>query len=237
MSVVAVSMMGRFGNQCFQYVYARAYAEKYGHEFQCDSWDGQKIFQLNDKPIAATNLQPRDENNIIDGEGDIIIRSYCQQQKCLIYTASQVREWFSFQEWVDGATGDLVIPKCCGHRRVGDYVGYLFPYVSEASYHSAARKYNLPPVELITEESPRVSRDIPKEISYLADFFILSKTPILLRGNSSFSWWASVLNAGITYSPVIDGLGGGEHNCDFVLGNHPRLSHHHFCTDLYLKKE
>lgn len=130
----------------------------------------------------------------------------------------------------------ISIPLVCAHRRVGDYVGYSFPYVSEFSYYAAAKKFDLPSPVIITEENPTRVASLGGELAFLPDFYLLTKTPVLLRGNSSFSWWASVLNHGITYSPVIDGLGAGEHNVDFVLGNHPRLSHHSFCTDLYLKE-
>lgn len=35
---------GRFGNQLFQYAFARALAEKYGAELQTSDWIGPQIF-------------------------------------------------------------------------------------------------------------------------------------------------------------------------------------------------
>jgi len=240
MSVVAVSMMGRFGNNCFQYAFARAYAEKHGHEFQCDHWDGEKIFQLDDKPIVTTTgLKPRDENNIVDGEGDIIIRSYCQQQKCLIYTKSQVREWFKFQEWVSKElAGAPLFFSALAHRRVGDYVGYGYPSVSLKSYQDKFSELGINDYFICTEEEPIVAPGLPEEYSFLPDFYCMAHADVLLRGNSTFSWWAATLNRhGKIYSPVMDGcVGGKEHDVSFVEGNWPRFtSNLDFVTDLHLQ--
>lgn len=239
MSVVAVSFMGRFGNQLFQYAFARAFAEKHGFEFQCDPWIGQQIFQLDDKPITSTNLQPRDENNIQDGEGDIIIRSYCQQQKCLIYTQSQVRGWFKFQHWVNQELHELpMIYRNVAHRRVGDYAGYSYPLVSIGSCLGKFLELGISSFAILTEEHPLKHNSFQGELSFVPDFYCMANADVLLRGNSTFSWWAATLNRhGRIYSPVMDGCEGGkEHDVEFVDGNWPKFRDDlDFITDLHLK--
>lgn len=235
--VVAARFQGRFGNTLFTYAYARAYAEKYGYEFQCDPWIGQQVFMLDDKPITATWLKERNENDIVEGEGNIVIRSYCQQQKCLIYTQRQVREWFRFQRWIDEGLHELpMLYRNVAHRRVGDYVGYQFPYISLGSYLREFSELGIEGFTILTEENPITHQSFNSELSFIPDFYIMTHADVLLRGNSTFSWWAATLNRhGKIFSPIIDGLPGGEHDVDFILGNHPRLSHHSFCTELHLE--
>lgn len=240
MSVVACQFMGRFGNNLFQYAFARAYAEKHGLEFQCDPWIGQKIFQIKDKPIAnPESLTKRNENDLVDGEGDILFRSYCQQQKCLIYTRSQVQKWFQFQPWVDAALCTLPDKfKAVAHRRVGDYSGYGYPVISTGSYLDKFLDMGISGFSILSEESPIVDDTFIGEFSFVPDFYCMVYAEILLRGNSTFSWWAATLNRhGKIYSPVMDDCEGGKENdVQFVEGNHPRFrSGLEFITDLYLQ--
>lgn len=235
---VICRFMGRFGNQMFSYAYARAYAEKHGFEFRCDPWIGSKIFQLDDKPAGDLQLTRRNENDIVEGEGDIEIRSYCQQQKCLIYTASQVREWFKFQDWVAAELhgADLKFG-ALGHRRVGDMIGYGYPQISLKSYQDKFSELGITSYHICTEENPIVAPMFTNEFSFLPDFYCMAHCDLLLRGNSTFSWWAATLNRhGKIYSPVIDGLEGGkEHDCEFVEGNHKKFCNLDFVTDLHIK--
>lgn len=236
MSVIALQFLGRFGNCMFSYAFARAYAELYDLELQTDPWIGQKIFGLNDPPITATGLTPKNENDITSGDSNILFRSYCQQQDCLIYTKRDCLRWFKISKEFDFLLNTKSFPKNVAHRRLGDYVGYQFPTVSIKSYHEMAAKLGIE-VTMLTEENPILVDGIAESMSFLPDFYCMMKASVLLRGNSTFSWWAATLNtSGVVYSPVIDGLGGGDHNVNFVLGNHPRLSHHSFCTDLHLKE-
>lgn len=236
--IVACRFQGRFGNQMFSYAYARAYAEKYGYEFQCDPWLGQKVFMLDDKPITATWLKERNENDIVEGEGNISILSYCQQQKCLIYTQRQVREWFKFQRWIQEELLKLTkMYPVVAHRRAGDYAGYNYPIVRLGSYLEKAVKLNCPSFAVLTEESPLNHPSFSGELSFLPDFYVMAHADILIRGNSTFSWWAATLNRhGRIYSPVVDGLEGGkEHDCQWADGNWPRFCSLPFVTDLHLQ--
>jgi hypothetical protein len=238
MPVVTTHLIGRFGNQCFLYCYSRAYAEKYGYDFQCVDWVGQKIFNLNDAPITNHQLPRRHENHL-NGEGDIDIGGYAQQQSCLIYTRKQVKRWFTFRESVRDKLRDLIPPvAAAAHRRVGDYPTLGYVVVSLDSYWRACRKFGYDPnmVMMFTEEN-QITRndDLP---SFLTDFYQMSQASVLFRGNSSFSFWAATLSNAKIYAPVIEGLEGGkEQDCEFIEGNWPRFASLPFVTDLHLKEE
>ncbi len=223
-----------------QYCFARAYAEQMGCEFQCEPWIGQRIFELSDAPISR-ELPRRSELDIKDGETDFNFRGYAQNQRCMIYTKKKVQDWFKIRphiaknledcRWKD----DYIL----AHRRVGDYIGYGYVQVSKQSYYKACRNLECLPSALrfVSDEHPSHCDGVEREFDFLLDFYRLTKAKILLRGNSTFSWFAALLGNAEVYSPVIEGLEGGkEHDCEFVKGNHPRFANLDFVTDLHVKE-
>jgi hypothetical protein len=44
--------LGRWGNQVFQYAFARTYARRYGLEYQVPAWEGQRLLGLEDPSIT-----------------------------------------------------------------------------------------------------------------------------------------------------------------------------------------
>ena len=239
--IVTARLLGRFGNQLSSYAYARGYAEQVGAEFQCDSWVGSMVFQIDDKPVSA-ELPVRCETQIVPGETNICVHSYGQQQCCMVYTREQIRSWFRLRpEWERILRAGIKPSKIAAHRRVGDYIGYGFPVVSEQSYRNACGKFGLDVEQMdwVTEETEQTLAGIPSGIAYLPDFYKLMTAKVLLRGNSTFSWWAAAIgDHDAVYAPIVEGLAGGmEHDCQFVLGNYPRLANLEFVTDLHLKGE
>jgi len=234
---IHASFQGRFGNCAFTYCFARAFAEKHDLELTTDPWSGEDVFDI---PLArgSDDLPRRDENTIQDTDTNIVFRSYAQQQKCLIYSRADVRRWLKFKPHIEDAMGVLKPEELLAHRRVGDYPGYQYPVISQSSYIEACRQFGLDENKLkfITEEEPTL---LPGPWpDFLPDFWRLSHCKTLLRGNSSFSWWAATLGHGEVYSPVIEGKPGGvETDYPFVKGNHPRFNSAAFLTDLHLRDE
>jgi hypothetical protein len=239
-------MMGRFGNQCLQYAFARAYAEQQGLELQTQKWVGENIFEISPSPIRVNcdSLRRLDENSLLmmghpAGE-DFVYCSYSQIQACMIYSKTDLQRWFKFRPEIEEKLRAFWRPHCkpgvVAHRRVGDFIGYGYPVVSRVSYQRQAEKIGLSHcLQYVTEEDPYLCPDIPDEYSFIADFWRLVQAPILLRGNSTFSWLAGALGNGVVYSPRIDGLEGGkEHDVEFELGNHCRFANLPFVTDLHL---
>lgn len=234
--IVNLRMLGRFGNQLFQYAFAKAYADKYDCELRNDKWIGEDLFQLpTPKRVKERFKTVRSELDFIEGEQNIELYGYFQSQRAMIYSRSAVRELFKWKPSVDS---DLCghQDKILAHLRRGDYFGYGYPVVSVPSYIRACETFSLNPEDVlfVSEEHPTPGFNP----SFVADFYRLSKSPILLRANSSFSWWSAVIAdpSQQIYSPVVDGLEGGkEHDVQFVPGNHPRFCNLDFVTDLHLE--
>lgn len=219
-----IALMGRFGNQLFQYAHGKALAERHGYQIRCPKWPGQVLFQDCQDPLP-------------DGTEDHRIEGYFQHQSDLIYTKADCQRWFKFKPEVRGAleSGPCHDALAC-HRRVGDYANLGYVVVSRTSYEKACGIL-APSLTWVTEENQCKNDLFEGWLGFAQDFYRLATAKILLRGNSSFSWWAHVLSQGQTvYSPVIDGLRGGqEHDCQFVAGNWPKLAELNDGTDLHLR--
>lgn len=226
MNTIHVNLIGRFGNQMFQYAYARALSEKRNQPLTTNRWEGENIFDL-----------PRHQRFVLDGV-DELPEHYRQDQESLIYSRKQAKQWFVLKPEIEEVLRSRV-PKCdvvC-HLRRGDYKRLGYVVVSEHSYGAAMLHagYCKNKVTWICEESPLVITEMPE---FLPDFYALMSANVLFRSNSTFAWWAATLGDAKVYSPVIDGIEGGiEQECQFVEGNHPKFANLPMCTDLYLRDE
>jgi hypothetical protein len=240
-SVVGIKFIGGFGNQLFQYAFARAYAETYGATLLTPDWIGQKIFVLSNKSLSL-DLPYSGFDEIPNGRTNIILNGYFQFQEAINFMSrSKLRTWFQLRsEWKHRFTTHLPI---AAHVRRGDYVGLgnIFCLVSEASYIAACKNYNLDVnnVNWVQEGRRTISQDLLSfGLSFMEDFALLMNAQILLRANSSFSWWAAVLGSGRVFSPMVEDRVGMQ-DIDFVEGNWPRMVDSRNCgsriTDLHLK--
>lgn len=254
MKKLNVILQGGFGNQMFIYAFAKAYAERHGMELCCGPWVGEKLFQLDHSP-AQPELPEINEPLILDPERDpnrsVSIRGYFQQQAALIYTRTDVRRWFTFRAEVENflyyrqrpRLDSLRWQRVCAHHRVGDYLGYGYVVPSRISYEHTCAKFHLcssmADIHWVTQEKPWTIDGLDPELAFLPDFYRMMTCDTLLRGNSTFSWWASVLTYSKchrVFSPIINGLEGGrEHDVEFIEGNWPRFANLPFVTDLHLQ--
>jgi hypothetical protein len=238
--LVAPQLIGRFGNQLFQYAFARAYAEKHGHEFCCPHWIGDDLFELNDRRQDVDLLGcPEGE---LTGQGDVQIQGYAQNQTCIDqFSKKQVQRWFRFRPYVTGLLESRLPepPNSVAHRRVGDYIDLGYVVVSRESYLRAHNDFGFGSqgfgLHFVEEEKPTRVPPLPH---FMGDFYLMLSAQVLFRGNSSFSWWAATLGKALVFSPVITGKAGGrEHDCQFIGGNHPKFADLPFVTDLMLRDE
>lgn len=242
--IVQVKMLGRFGNQSMQYLFARAYAERIGAEFACEPWVGEEVFQISQAVRYAGPALPERDCTQVNGESDVCIKSYCQNQSAMIYTVRQARDWLRFRHslpevFTTGFAKTVLRddrPIC--HLRRGDYAGYGYVVVSRESYFAAKTYWNLlDDLAFLSEENPTPrAPGLPEHLNFMPDFMRMVYAPILLRANSTFSWLAALLNVGgRIFAPRISGLcGGREHTCEFVQGNWPKLANLDGCTDLHV---
>jgi hypothetical protein len=254
MSTLVCTLQGRTGNQAMQWLFAYAYAKKYGLVFQCDEWIGERIWNLppysrpglrqlprfNEVQLAefARNIQHPHELRF-----DFEYRGYAQTQWCVdFYTKREAISCLRLKPEVEKACIDMLphfskrVPITC-HLRRGDYFGYNYVVVKRSSYERALECFGLLAAPCyVSEETPWPRGDLPEELSFMPDFYRMMTTATLLRANSSFSWLAALLNPNaLVLSPVIAGLEGGrEHDCQFVSGNWPRFANLNFTEDLHV---
>ena len=79
-------------------------------------------------------------------------------------------------------------------------------------------------VHWISLDSPRIIEGIPSEFSFLPDFVALMQADVILRANSTFSWWAAALSNARVLAPIVGDLC-GKQDVSFVEGNWPRCAH------------
>jgi hypothetical protein len=213
--IVTVSCLGnhgRFGNQLFQYAFARAYAESIGAKLQTPDWNGRYIFKDINEEIMTEPAGPSTE--FPNGKGDIDLVGYFQQSQHLkLLSRKKLKQWFTFKNDIDVPSYDLVF-----HKRRGDYLSFphVFGVVSDQSYNKAALEYGFDP-------STAFILDDSRDLAYwLNDFFIMMRCNNLFRSNSTFAWWAATLGNCAVYSPVVEDKKGNI-DVDFARGNEEPL--------------
>lgn len=217
---------GRFGNQIFQYLFAKSYSELNNLELQIPSdWAGRRIFNINDKII--TNLLPRVVQKDFQFDmKNVDIFGYFQSSKFTsIVSRKRSQELFSLRnEW--NFLNDKKQQYYAAHVRRGDYINHqnIYAIVSQQSYLNCVLQNNLNPVLLnwVTQQNPRRNQVLQKNgLGFLCDFYYLINSDILLRGNSTYSVIAGLLSKNRVFSPLVGNHKGYIH-CQFVQGNYPK---------------
>ena len=251
-SVSCLGKQGRFGNQLWQYAFAKTYALENGFDLQVPSdWMGRKLFNITDPPL--TEIFPKTELDELPIEKHSIdLNGYYQHQRfadCM--DVDQVKAFFKFKDiWLDNFSKSKEYYIVC-HFREGDF-NILPQYctIKPRSYMDAARDfgYNTNDVVCVaeglkkSEDSRNYSEDktYGGNIDFLYDFFLLMNADIIFRSNSTFSWWAAFLSGENTkvYSPIVQGLAGQRSvPVKFVEGNwpcHMEIDERH--SDIYFGK-
>ena len=114
--------MGRFGNQLWQYAFAKTYANKTNSILEVPAdWIGRRLFNIED-PVISKQLPRTEIDYMPSGETNIDLYGYYQHQKFAdTMDADEVREWYTFKpEWEE------MFPKVkdyyiAAHIRRGDY--------------------------------------------------------------------------------------------------------------------
>ena len=193
--VSCLGEMGRFGNQLFQYAFAKSYADKYNCILEIPSdWIGWKIFELEDSVIKE-KLPKTEIDEIPFGEPKDF------------YVSCHLRHGdFVYADEYCTISKECYVNECLrnGHN-IEDII-----IVSEENRQPT--------------DSGRMNIEHNGENwNFLYDFFVLINSNVLYRSNSTFGWWAGVLgNHEKVYSPNVQGKKGQHMICvDFVEGNYP----------------
>ena len=218
---------GRFGNQLFQYAFARAYAEKYDATLEIPSWIGEKVFKNVCHHKPSRKLPRTGIDCFPNGKINIDLFGYCQKQEYInILSEAKMKGWFQFQDkWLEFF--NMPRPDTVFHIRRGDYSDKypnVFCVVSEGSYIAACKKFGVSIDDVIWKREENQIKDtrFPADLMFLPDFFDMIKAKNLFRANSTFSFWAGFFSHGKVYSPLVDDLV-GECDVEFVEGNWPRI--------------
>lgn len=225
-NLTTLGKYGRFGNQLFQYIFAKSYANKHNLVLHTNPWIGSEIFENINDPLPIHNL-PRLYEDIIpttEPYGNIDLIGYFQGPMHLKYwSKSYARELFKFKKEII----DLINPirrefYIACHLRRGDYeekYSDIFCIVKKEAYIEKVEElgYNESNIVWVGEEHPHRNSKLGKH-EFLQDFFIMMHAPLLLRANSSFSWWSGTLGNNQVYSPVVKKLTGWQHTA-FCKGN------------------
>lgn len=231
---------GRFGNQLWQYCFAKALAQKNGAELQIpEDWVGRQIFQVNDEPIKQWLPQTGLDDVSFDAVNVDVFGYFQDPSFHSILNDQDIRSWLQFQpKWLNLYSHFKETPYTALHMRKGDYknLQHIFCLVDDESYYEAAKSnghYNLN-LQVMTEENPTICPQAESiGAGFLPDFFKLMYATHLYRSNSTFSWWAAFLGKSDVYSPVVGNLVGLQ-KVPFVKGNHPKMFAGH-SGDIYIK--
>lgn len=237
--IIQPKFIGRFGNQMFQYCSARAWARLVGARFECPPWLGSQVFDLHDLEPSVELPEVNDGASsqgpaIQPGQTNVRIGGYFQTQRWVrLFDRTELQLHFRIrQEWLDAigrARGSWDGWYAAAHVRQGDYIGHwAYANVPESAYVHACEEYGIPRdrVRWVRQDTPQVVGGIPSDISFLPDFVTLLQADVLLRANSSFSWWAGALgNAREIFSPVVEDRVGPCPDAQFVRGNWPKTAH------------
>jgi len=223
---------GQFGNQLFQFCFAKAFANKHNAELQIPfDWIGRKIFKNMDtiepidKRFPNTRLDEIPKFNSNKGIFINLFGYYQFAEAYNYYSYSEIREWLQFKdEWIEMFPKILPYYVAC-HLRRGDYekFNHIYCTISERSYIQAinVRKYSTKDIIWVSAEKPRIIKNCPYD--FLPDFFTLMNADVLFRANSIFSVWASLLGDVKTFSPNVENKTGLNVDVLFEMGNHNKV--------------
>lgn len=236
----SLGSMGRFGNQLFQYCHAKALARQLNTNLQIPAdWIGRKIFKIPEEPILI-NLPNSNKN-----QDNVNLYGYFQSSP-LLYTKSDVKQWLQFREDLNI---DQYYPRYVFHvRQFNDTERYAS--IKPIAYHKfIAKEFDGRDFYRVGKWKVRNNIVDPGEftkqtdIDFLGDFLILMNAKILVRANSTFSFWAGLLgeihNDTEVYSPKVEDQIGDLSEVEFVKGNHCKMAsekyHNTRLTDIFIK--
>lgn len=219
---VSIGLFGGFGNAMFQYAYAKAYARDRNAVLEVpDDWNGREVFDLNDPPLAYC-------------EAEFMPYGYYQKQEFLkLYTAEYCRQIMPIKKkWFEKYPKPLPF-YIAAHSRAGDFQDDLAnrTVISKKSTLQAIIKEGYDPDDIlwISDEHPKREEHFRKRnkfhvttgTGFMRDFMWLVQADVIFRANSTFSFWAALLNGKKVFSPDIKEP--GLCDCEYVEGNHTRF--------------
>lgn len=211
--MITISNFGwRLGNQLFQIAAAYSFAKRNGLEFLCPKWDYQKFFKLkhkeyNGEPIEKYYSEYGFHFTSIVTQDNTAISGYFQSHK--YFDREEMRKVFELENVPILETCDFVFGSCAVHVRRGDYLKYpdhhplcTLKYYKEAMKLSPVKDFVVFSDDQDWCKENFTGKDFkdyrffyPTSLnSDITDFYLMSKCDHNIIANSTFSWWAAMLN-------------------------------------------
>jgi len=210
--MIEINLMGRRGNQMFQYAVTRTVAERKGYNFHINPtrifpWESKDLFNCSMgkkdgdiKQIFYDTNQQEFNPAIYNVEDFTLLWGYFQSEK--YFDHAKVRQWF--RPVIQITPPFPYDDYCYVHFRGTDY--NVFPwnlYQLPISYYENAMAKILeinPNLKFVfvTDDRQEAKKRFPNvEVisgTGATDFVLLTSAKYLIICNSTFSWWAAWLN-------------------------------------------
>lgn len=217
-----VALLGRLGNQLFQYAFLRSAARRLGTRFYCPPWMGDRIFHLDDERERApepqapsrTYRQPR-ENCGFDAEALRVedgsdVFGFFQSERYFC-GRSEVRRWYRFREEVASVArrkyGRVDFSDAVGlHLRFGDKKGLPLYYLPSPGYYRRAvsRHARHRRAVLVFSDEPPLAREHLRGLggglvfmegnAPAEDLYLMTLCRDFVCSPSTLSWWGAWLD-------------------------------------------
>ena len=207
--MIRAKLNGRLGNQLFQYAICRIVAEKNGYEYSIPKeWQGQRLFECS-LGVDCTheenlNIFKEGKNKfnpeVFDVKDNTIIEGFWQSDKYLSGYEEQVKKWFRPSKTKPIKMKDNT---CVIHLRMKDRYNRDLKLPKE--YFDKAKEIVRSKVGqsikfLIVTDNPDGAQSYFKDDKIISgtlteDFITIHQAKYKIISASTFSWWASWLNA------------------------------------------
>jgi len=223
--------LGRWGNQLFQYAFVKKYALTVGAQLEIPPWLGEDLFGMEERRISRPLVRTA-MDEIPWGRTDVDLFGYFQTQECLdLLSRRELRRWFTLRGGFPHLFAKRSPFYVACHLRRSDYQTHYsdrYCVVARESYVQQLTKLGIDDSDVIwvSADGGGGTNGFLRRygVQFLEDFYTLVNADVLLRANSTFSWWAGVLGNGTVWSPVVEDLT-GEQTVEFAEGNHPKFYH------------
>ena len=214
---------GRLGNQLFQYAFLRESARRLGTSYYCPRWEGDDIFDLDDRLERAQ--QPIGISRQFDGttvagfdvdalyiQDSTEIRGYFQSER-FYQDRSIVRRWYKFKDSIIDVVdrkypNELMQNAASFSLRIDDDYANTreyFPLYPASYYERGLRMAGDVDNVIVFADRPDLAKEffrrlpqlkirVVRDLSAYEQLYLMTRCRFNIITNSTFAWWGAWLN-------------------------------------------